>query len=265
MPTYTCNVCGTDFEYASALTRHMRFHTHTFERLFQCAVCGRRHINLSELDRCIGAHQAIRIHIDGRPSAHITERPYQCALCGNCYRQRRHLYRHMIDERPYRCTLCESFYRQRRNLNRHMQLSHNHRDDELTSGAQATTSTQHTESLHGITSTVSTVTSSQGTAIVTTVQSPTSLVATTTVSQASGTVTVTHPSVELRRDPGNECPICFESLNDGETRTTPCCSKIFHTACLRTVQRNSGEIFPCPHCRKVLTRVWLYNPDLCLF
>ena len=251
MPAYICNVCRMGFNRASSLTRHMR--SHTAEGPFQCAVCGRRFINISRLDFHIGVHLAIRTH--------ITERPYQCAFCGNCYRQRRDLYRHIIDKRPYRCTLCGSCYRQRRNLNWHIQLSHVHRGDELTSGAQATTLTQHTESLHGIASTVSTVTSSQGTAIVTTVQSPTSLVATTTVSQASGTVTVTHPSVELRRDSGNECPICFESLNDGETRTTPCCSKIFHFACLRTVQTNSGEVFPCPHCQKMLTCLWLNNPD----
>ena len=251
MPTYTCNVCGMRFNRASFLTRHMRFHTDG-KPPFQCFLCGRSFRQLSRLDRCISTHRSACPNI---------ERPYQCAFCGNCYRQRRHLYRHMnqhqhmIGGRPYQCTLCGSCYHHRRNLNQHMQLSHNHRDDELT------TRTQHTESLHGIASTVSTVTSSRGTAIVTTVQSPTSLVATTTVSQASGTVTVTHPSVELRRDHGNQCPICFDSLNDGETRTTPCCSKIFHFACLRTVQTNSGNVFPCPHCQKMLTRLWLNNPD----
>ena len=193
----------------------------------------------------------------------------------------------MIDERPYRCILCGMGYSQRRNMDRHVRLSHYHyRDVELTSGAQSTTLiqhyrdgelteliscaqsttlTQHTESLHGITSTVSTVNSSQGTAIVTTVQSATSLVATTTISQASGTVTVTHPSVELRRDPGNECPICFDSLNDGETIATPCCEAKFHIRCLRTVQTNSGDVFPCPHCRGTLTRDWLNGVILSIF
>ena len=236
MPAYICNVCRMGFNRASSLTRHMR--SHTAEGPFQCAVCGRRFINISRLDFHIGIHRAIRTH--------ITERPYKCAFCGNCYRQRRDLYRHIIDKRPYRCTLCGSCYRQRRNLNWHMQLSHIHRDDELTSGAQATTSTQHTESLHGIITTVSTVNSSLGTATVTTVQSAKSPVVTTTVSQASGTVTVTHPSVELGRDPDNECPICFDSLNDGETATASCCGAKFHIKCIRTVQANSVDVSPCP-------------------
>ena len=257
MPTYTCNVCGMRFNRASFLTRHMRFHTDG-RPPFQCFLCGRSFRQLSRLDRCISTHRSACPNI---------ERPYQCAFCENCYRQRRHLYRHMnqhqhmIGGRPYQCTLCGSCYHHRRNKNRHMQLSHNHRDYYGSWGAQSTTRTQHTESLHGIASTVSTVTSSRGTAIVTTVQSPTSLVATTTVSQASGTVTVTHPSVELRRDPGNECPICFDSLNDGETIDTLCCKAKFHIKCLRRVQTNSGDVFPCPHCRKMLTRLWLNNPD----
>ena len=257
MPTYICNVCGLDFYHAAPLTRHMRlFHTVVdFEPAFQCALCKSSFGQLSTLDR------HIYIYHDYLRTMGVCERPYQCARCGSCYSQRRDLKRHMIDERPYRCIVCGKGYHQRRNMNRHIQLSHYHRGDELTSGGQATTSTQHTESLHGITSTVSTVTSSRGTAIVTTVQSPTSLVATTTVSQASGTVTVTHPKVELRRDHGNQCPICFDSLNDGETRTTPCCSKIFHFACLRKVQTNSDEVFPCPHCQKMLTYLWLNNPD----
>ncbi|UYM18644.1 RING finger domain-containing protein [Endozoicomonas euniceicola] len=94
-----------------------------------------------------------------------------------------------------------------------------------------------------------------------TVQSATSQVVMTTVSQASGSVTVTYPSVELGRDPDNECPICFESLNDRETMATPCCGAKFHIACLRAVQTNSGNVFPCPHCRRMLARLWLKNPD----
>ena len=257
MPTYNCNVCGLDFYHAASLTRHMRlFHNVDVEPAFQCALCKSSFGQLSTLDR------HIYIYHDYLRTMGVCERPYQCACCGSCYSQRRDLKRHMIDERPYRCIVCGKGYHQRRNMNRHIQLSHYHRGDELTPGAQATTSTQHTESLHGITSTVSTVTSPLGSAIVATVHSaisPSAIspVVMTTVSQASGTVT----HLGLTRAYGNECSICFESLNDGETRTTPCCSKIFHFACLRTVQTNSGEVFPCPHCQKMLTYLWLNNPD----
>ena len=242
-----CNVCGLDFDRASNLTWHMRFfHTGGIPP-FQCALCRRCFRHLSRLDRHLRNHHP--------RTTGVYERPYRCTLCGSYYRQRRDLYRHIIDERPFQCMLCESRYHQLRNMNRHMQLSHNHRDyiGYGSWGARATTRTQHTESLHGITSTVSTVTSSQGTAIVTTVQSATSLVATTTISQASGTFT----HLDLARDPGNECPICFDSLNDGETITTPCCNAKYHIACLREVDRQSSIGFFCPNCRGVLTRDWL--------
>ncbi|WP_404831006.1 RING finger domain-containing protein [Endozoicomonas euniceicola] len=157
-----------------------------------------------------------------------------------------------MGERPYQCVLCRSCYRYSRNLYRHIQLSHNPRDDELTSGAQATIQTQRTESLHGIANTVLTVTSSLDTAIITTVQSPTSTVVPTTFSQASGTFTYLEPG-DLVRDPGNECPICFDSLSDGETTATPCCEAKFHTACLLKLNQNSpGTGFYCPACRRKL-------------
>ena len=178
---------------------------------------------------------------------------YMCEICGSRFRRRSALAKHMRELHTLnRCTLCGRRY-DYETLNLHMRDYHNHRDDGLTSGAQATTHTQHTESLHGIANTVSTINSSLGTANVTIVRSTTSPLVMTAVSQASGTGIVTH--LDLERDHGNECPICFDSLNDGETITTPCCNKIFHIACLRRL--SLGTEFSCPHCRGVLTRDWL--------
>ena len=222
MPAYTCDLCGIGFHRAGSLARHMRIHT--------------------------------------------DERPYQCPVCECSYRNRLSLDRHMRTHTrviSFQCDRCESSFRNRTFLNRHMRFFHR------TSGiygAQATTHAQHTESLHGIANTVATVNSSLGTAIVTIVRSTTPLttplttprttpLVTTTVSQASGTVTVTH--LDLERDYGNECPICFDSLNDGETITTPCCSAKYHIACLRKLDQLNSTGFFCPNCRGELTRDWL--------
>ena len=197
---------------------------------------------------------------------------YTCIVCGMGFDHADSLAWHMhfhLGGRPLLAVSRHDFIL-RPSLNRHTQRFHNHQDDEFTSGAQATTHTQHTESLHGIANTVATVNSSLGTAIVTIVRSTTPLTApltaplttplttplfTTTVSQASGTVTVTH--LDLKRDYGNECPICFDSLNDGETITTPCCSAKYHIACLRKLDQLSSTGFFCPNCRGELTSDWL--------
>ncbi|WP_404831072.1 RING finger domain-containing protein [Endozoicomonas euniceicola] len=191
----------------------------------------------------------MRIHI-GRPL-------HKCFTCGRSFRNidnpYSHTFFHEYGPRPFsfHCAVCGLGFWRAKTMKRHMRRKH--RDDELTSGAQATTSTQHTESFEN---TVSMVNSPVGAAIVTKVESFTSPAATITYSQASGTVTVLDPG-DLVRAPDNECPICFDSLNDGETITTPCCNKIFHTACLRTVQTSFGGEFPCPNCGTMLTREWL--------
>ena len=213
---------------------------------FMCALCGMTFSRPDYLTR----HMRITHTVEGR---------FECAVCGHTYDRNPQLIQHMrithTGEGRFQCGMCGRRYYVCEHLAQHMRFSHFDRP----SGAQATTHTQHTESSHGIRNTVSTVTSSLGTAIVTTVQSATSLVATTTVSsRASGTVTVTHPSVEPKRDYDNECPICFESLNDGETITTPYCKAKFHVACLRKLDQTSpGVVFPCPNCRRILTREWL--------
>ena len=188
---------------------------------------------------------------------------YKCSLCRKTLTGPKSLARHMqihtnTRQRLFQCTFCERRFYSRIALTRHTRRYHNHQDDEFTFGvygAQATTHAQHTESSHGIANTEATVNSSLGTAIVTTVRSATSPVVTTTFTQASGTVTVTH--LDLERDYGNKCPICFDSLNDGETITTPCCNAKYHIACLREVDRQSSIGFFCPNCGGVLTRDWL--------
>jgi uncharacterized protein YbaR (Trm112 family) len=52
-----------------------------------------------------------------------------------------------------------------------------------------------------------------------------------------------------------DCPICYESLEVGETRTT-CCNHTFHRACLRRWVKTKKHIgtVSCPMCRTTLQK-----------
>ena len=128
-------------------------------------------------------------------------------------------------------------------------------------GIPTTTYTQHTERPNGTTTTVSTVSSSLGAAVVTTTQSTASPIATTSVSQASGTFTC---SYNPERVYNNECAICLETFSgSAETKTTPCNHK-FHKRCLlrfsATVFRRDRISFPCPLCRQAISHSWVNSP-----
>ena len=122
-------------------------------------------------------------------------------------------------------------------------------------GVPTTTYTQYTEHPNGTTTTVSTVNSPRGTAIVTTAQRPTSPITMKAVSQASGTFTSLGPEQH-----NNDCVLCLEPLSDKETRTT-LCNHTFHKDCLLELSRKSNtrtpNDFPCPFCRQAITYDWL--------
>ena len=238
---FTCVLCGTSLICRSDFVQHML--THTGEGRFQCDICGRIYSQ--------------NLHLTRHMRAHTGDRSFQCDRCGSSFRHRSYLNQHIrthTGDRSFQCDRCGSSFRHRSCLNQHMRFFH---PTSGIYGVQATTHTQHSESLHGIANTVSTINSSLGTATVTTVRSTTSPLVMTAVSQASGTFTVIDPSVDLKRDYDNECPICFDSLNDGETIATPCCKAKYHIACLSKLDQLSSIGFFCPNCRGALTRDWL--------
>ena len=141
------------------------------------------------------------------------------------------------------------------------QYASNQIQQENAFGIPTTTYTQHTEHPNGTTTTVSTVSSSLGAAVVTTTQSTASPIATTAVSQASGTFTC---SYNPERVYNNECAICLETFSgSAETKTTPCNHK-FHKRCLlrfsATVFRRDMISFPCPLCRQAISHSWVNSP-----
>ena len=194
MPYFRCTECGVDFPTHYGLMQHAR--THTGERPFRCNVCGRHFAQRSTLTR------HMRIH---------------------------------TGERPFVCRVCQRGFSQNSNLRRHMRIHPRAEFDSVqqdnTFGVPVTIHTHRTEHSNDSTTTVSTLASPLGTAVVTTTRSTRSLITTTAVSQPSGTFAVTDSGHKPARDYGNECTICFEPFSSEETIVTPCDHK-FHEACL---------------------------------
>ena len=215
MPNFRCVVCGSVFSRRSRYVQHMRIHTG--EGPFSCEVCG---VSFSQISNLI---RHMRIHTG--------ERPLSCDVCGRSFSHRPNLTRH---------------------ARTHTRADSGSVQQDNTFGVPVTIHTHRTEHSNDSTTTVSTLNSPLGAAVVTTTQSTTSPITTTVVYQPSGTVAVTDSGHKPGRDYGNECTICFEPFVSKETIVTPCDHK-FHKECLSEWSRlNPVRGLFCPLCRHKL-------------
>ena len=257
MPLFICNECGGALATAHALRVHRRVHRriHIGEQPFQyiCSLCGRRCGNSDHLARHMLIHTGYRRQQEQQvgqgilpqllPDLELPELMLDPGLPELVLDPGQGILPELeLDLEPER--------HQMRFGNTPGQIQ-----QENVFGVPTTAYTQHTQHPNGTTTTVSTVNSSRGTAIVTTAQRPTSQITMTTVSQASGTFTSLGPEQH-----DNDCALCLEPLSDKETRTTPC-NHTFHKNCLLELSKKSGtrtrDDFPCPLCRKAITDDWL--------
>ncbi|KAL1485258.1 hypothetical protein MTO96_032072 [Rhipicephalus appendiculatus] len=109
---FVCDICDKKFSRRAYLELHGK--THAQARSHECATCGQRFNNLSNLLRHEKLHSS-------------DSRPHVCPHCGKCYARKDYLNVHLAthkEERQYKCGKCERAFSDRRNLKRHHDVVH---------------------------------------------------------------------------------------------------------------------------------------------
>lgn len=108
-PDKECNICHLKFRF---IERHMRI-VHTFERPFQCAVCG--------------ANFKGRNNLNGHMKTH--EQPTECPICNKFLpNMKRHLQWHKKPKPdPIQCPQCERMYSNKQAVQEHISRVHERR------------------------------------------------------------------------------------------------------------------------------------------
>ena len=141
--TWTCEICGEEFDRKWHLRRHMRFHSGN--KIYSCKICGKQYAWSGTLRRHMLTHLELKPHRCEiceknfthkrllnehmhRHRSYLKEKKYACGLCEQKFPSPAALKRHIVvhtAERPFKCELCKASFRQKGNLTRHYGRVHN--------------------------------------------------------------------------------------------------------------------------------------------
>lgn len=106
-----CKICDKEFNYPSALKRHMV--SHTDDKSFKCNICE---------NKAYGSQSHLERHI---MHTHTKEKNYKCSLCNAKFYSHSHLLRHQrshMKEKPFGCDVCGRRFLEKFNLSAHMRI-----------------------------------------------------------------------------------------------------------------------------------------------
>ena len=104
---YKCAVCGKGFTTLRSFKSHLRIHVG--ERPYKCTECG----------KAFNTSSGLKCHL----RVHSGERPFKCKVCDKAFTDKSNLNTHLrihSDERPYKCTLCGKGFTQSSRLKYHL-------------------------------------------------------------------------------------------------------------------------------------------------
>ncbi|XP_075912923.1 uncharacterized protein LOC142907369 isoform X2 [Petromyzon marinus] len=131
---HQCGLCPYSTDHLGSMTIHQR--THTGERPFACASCGKAFTTSWNLQnhkrkhtgekpfKCDACGKAFSEsgHLDKHRRTHTGERPFTCALCGKAFgtawNLRIHERKH-TGEKPYECNACGRAFSESGHLDKH--------------------------------------------------------------------------------------------------------------------------------------------------